>query len=85
MPTVSATQFRNNMDAMLNMVDAGEKVVVTRNNRRYTLRPERRRKPDNVITPELARAIEEGRREFERGETIRCHGLKGLHDFLDSL
>ena len=70
---------------MLNMVDAGEKVVVTRNNRRYTLRPERRRKPDNVITPELARAIEEAREEIRRGEYIEFKSREDIEAYFNAI
>ena len=85
MMTVNATQFRNNMAAMLNMVDAGEKVVVTRNNRRYYLRPERHRKPDNTITPELARAIEEAREDARTGNVITLRSHEDIQAFWDSL
>ena len=43
------------------------------------------KKPTNVITPELAKEIEEAREEYRRGETIHFETLEDMDAWFDSL
>ncbi|MBR1466597.1 MAG: type II toxin-antitoxin system Phd/YefM family antitoxin [Bacteroidaceae bacterium] len=84
MRTLTVTDFRNQMAAVLDSADAGEKVMIRRRNRLYTLTPvDQTRK--NEITPALRRKINAARKEFREGKTVCCKTVDELHAFLDSL
>jgi len=71
------------MAASLDRVDAGERILVHRNHRLYTIVPVQNNELE--VSPELMAKIEEARKEINEGKFTACSNHKELVDFLDSL
>lgn len=84
MRTLTVTDFRNQMAAALDSADAGEKVMIRRRNRLYTLTPVEEQQ-ENKITPALRRKINAVRKEHEQGNYVECRTFEELKRHLDSL
>ncbi|MBQ0095894.1 MAG: hypothetical protein MJY96_02420 [Bacteroidaceae bacterium] len=83
MKTLTVREFRNNMAASLDRVDAGERILVHRNHRLYTIVPVTDNELD--VSSELMAKIEEARREISEGHFVVCNTHEELTDLLDSL
>ena len=82
MNTLTITDFRRNISTSLNKIDAGEKVYFRRGHQVYTIIPVHE---ESDITPELAKVIEQGRKEYQEGKCIACYTHEELSAFLESL
>lgn len=82
MCTVTARDFRQNMKSLLDRVDIGEDVIISRGDCHYMVVPVRM-KPD--LTPELMARIEEARQEFQRGEYTRMSTHDEIDAYLEAL
>lgn len=72
MNIITARDFRNNLSATLDRVDAGERILVRRRNRVYTIIPVE--EDDLTITPELQAKIDKARQECkEAGQSPSGH------------
>lgn len=83
MTLITVREFRRNMASMFNKVDAGEQVLIRRNNRMYTIVPVENN--DLKISPELWASIEEGRKQIAKGDCTICNNEEELNAFFDSL
>ncbi|MBE6313061.1 MAG: hypothetical protein E7076_07920 [Bacteroidales bacterium] len=83
METLTINKFRSNMATTLNKVDKGERIVLQRNSKRYTIVP--LDDSDLTITPELQERLEESRKEIMRGESTICRTHEEIDTFFDSL
>lgn len=83
MNTMTVRDFRANLSANFDRVDAGERILVRRKNRVYTIVPVE--DDDLTITPELQAKIDKARQEYRevKTHTIRTH--EELDAFLESL
>ena len=83
MTSITTREFRSNMASMFNKVDAGEQVLVRRNNRMYTIVPVQ----DNelAISPKLWARIEEGRKQIANGDCIVCNNEEELKTYFEAL
>lgn len=81
---VTIRDFRKDLSSMLDQVDAGISIVVSRGGgRRYTILPVH--DSDLDFTPEMYQDIERAMDEIQRGECTRVKGVSGVKSFLDSL
>ena len=83
MNTLSIRDFRSNLASSFDKVDAGERVLIRRNRKIYTIVSVE--EDDLTITPALAKKIEDARRAHQNGETIKCGDAGELKDFLAAL
>lgn len=83
MDTMTVRDFRTNLAANFDRVDAGERILVRRRNRVYTIVPVE--DDDLTITPELQAKIDKARQEYKEGKTITCRPHEELDAFLESL
>ena len=83
MTSITAREFRSNMASMFKKVDAGEQVLVRRNNRMYTIVPVE--DEDLRISPELMARIEKSRKQIAEGQCYICRNKEELNAYLDSL
>lgn len=83
MTSITAREFRSNMASMFNRIDAGEQILVKRNNRMYTI--VRVEDDDLNISPELMATIEKSRKQIAEGQCYICRNKEELNSFLDSL
>ncbi len=83
METLTVREFRNNMAASLDRVDAGERILLHRNHRLYTIVPVQNEDLD--ISPELMAKIEQARMEIREGKGTTVSTHEELSAFLDSL
>ena len=83
MTSITAREFRSNMASTFNRIDAGEQILVTRNNRMYTIVPVE--DEDLSISPELMARIEKSRKQIAEGQCYICRNKEELNAFLDSL
>lgn len=83
MKPLTVKDFRTNLSAVLDKVDTGERILVRRQNKVYTIIPVEN--DDLTITPELQAKIDKARQEYKDGKatTIRTH--EELDAFIDSL
>jgi antitoxin (DNA-binding transcriptional repressor) of toxin-antitoxin stability system len=81
---VTSREFRDKQAALFKLADKGEKVVIRRRGKAsYMLTPVS--DSDFVITPELEKRLEEGRKEYRESKTISFKTKEELHSFLESL
>lgn len=81
---VSSREFREKQKAYFELADKGAQIILKRGRKQaYILTPVY--DSDFVITPELEKRLEEGRRQYREGETIALKTKEELHNFLDSL
>lgn len=83
MDTMTVRDFRTNLAANFDRVDAGERILVRRRNRVYTIVPVE--DDDLTITPELQAKIEKARQEYKEGKTTTVRTHEELDAFLESL
>lgn len=83
MNTMTVRDFRTNLSANFDRVDAGERILVRRRGRLYTIIPVE--EDDLTITPELQAKIDKARKEFKEGKTIPIHTHVELDAFFESL
>lgn len=83
METVTTRDFRSNMAAVFNKVDAGEQILVKRNERMYTIVPVEN---DGLeISQELWARIEKSRKEIAEGKCYVSRNEEELKAFFESL
>ena len=83
MNTLSIRDFRSNMAMVLDRADAGEKVIIRRRDKLYTLAPVTE---DNfTITPELATKIEKARKEYREGKSLIFNSAAEAQKWLEEL
>lgn len=81
---ITSREFREKLASMFALADKGEKVVIRRRGKMsYMLTPVY--DDDFVVSPELEKRIEEGRKEYREGKVISCANKDELKKFLDSL
>ena len=83
MNTMTVRDFRTNLSANFDRVDAGERNLVRRRNRVYTIVPVE--DDDLTITPELQAKIDKARQEYKEGKTTTIRTHKELDAFFESL
>lgn len=83
MNTMTVRDFRSNLSASLNRVDAGERILVRRGYKLYTVIPVE--EDELTITPELQAKIDKARQEYREGKTISIRSHEELDAFFDSL
>lgn len=83
MDTMTVRDFRTNLAANFDRVDAGERILVRRRNRVYTIVPVE--DDDLTITPELQAKIDKARKEYKEGKTTTVRTHEELDAFLESL
>ena len=82
-PGATVRDFRTNLSANFDRVDAGERILVRRRNRVYTIVPVE--DDDLTITPELQAKIDKARQEYKEGKTTTIRTHKELDAFFESL
>lgn len=83
MNTMTVRDFRTNLSANFDRVDAGERILVRRRNRVYTIVPVE--DDDLAITPELQAKIDKARQAYKEGKTTTVRTHEELDAFLESL
>lgn len=83
MEALTVREFRSNLAASFDKVDAGERVLVLRNSKMYTLVPVEN--DDLLASPELLAKIEQARKEIREGNGVTCKTKEELEAFLKSL
>ena len=83
MDTMTVRDFRTNLAANFDRVDAGERILVRRRNRVYTIVPVE--DDDLTITPELQAKIDKARKEYKEGKTTTVRTHEQQDAFLESL
>lgn len=83
MNAMTVRDFRTNLSANFDRVDAGERILVRRRNRIYTIIQVE--DEDLTITPELQAKIDKARQEYKEGKTTTIRTHEELDDFFDSL
>lgn len=81
---VTLRDFRKDLSSMLDQVDAGVSIVLSRGgNKRYTIIPVE--DGDLDFTPEMYEQIERVMEEIRRGECTKVSGRAELEEFFDKL
>ena len=83
MNTMTVRDFRTNLSASFDRVDAGERILVRRRNRVYTIVPVE--DDDLIITPELQAKIDKARLEYKEGKTLRFESAEAVQKWMDEL
>lgn len=83
MNTMTVRDFRTNLSANFDRVDAGERILVRRRNKVYTIVPVE--DDDLTITPELQAKIDKARQACKEGKTTTVRNLEELDAFFESL
>lgn len=83
MTSITAREFRSKMASTFNRIDAGEQILVKRNNRMYTIVLVE--DDDLKISQELWARIEEGRRQIAEGDCVVCNNQEELKAYFESL
>lgn len=79
---VTLRDFRKDLSFMLDQVDAGVSIVLSRGgNKRYTIIPVE--DGDLDFTPEMYEQIDRAMEEVRRGESIRLSGQAAIQDFFN--
>lgn len=83
METITVGKFRNEMAKFLDLASSGERVIVRRNHRMYTILPV---EDDELsITPALQAKIDRARQDYKEGKCSSCDTPEELSSFLESL
>lgn len=94
MTTVTTREFRANQSKYLDMANRGENVILTspRKGKFHIIpvvvdvpKPKERDYEPLVMTPELAKEIEEAREEMRRGEVLMFDSAADAQRWMDSL
>jgi len=83
MNTMTVRDFRTNLSANFDRVDAGERILVRRRNRVYTIVPVE--DDDLTITPELQAKIDKARQEYKKGKTLHFESAEAVQKWMDEL
>ena len=83
MNTMTIRDFRSNIASSFDRVDAGERVLVRRRNKVYTIVPVD--EDDLAITPELQAKIDKARQEFREGKTTHFETAADMQKWMDEL
>lgn len=83
MNTLTTRDFRSKMAASFDRVDAGERILIRRKNRMYTIVPVET--DDLTITPELAAKIEKAEQEYREGKTYHFESAAEAQKWMDEL
>lgn len=83
MNTMTVRDFRTNLSASFDRVDAGERILVRRRNRVYTIVLVE--DDDLIITPELQAKIDKARQEYKEGKTLRFESAEAVQKWMDEL
>ncbi len=83
MNTITVRDFRTNLSANFDKVDAGERILVRRRNRIYTIVPVEDN--DLTITPNLQAKIDKARQEYEEGKTLHFESAEAAQKWMDEL
>ena len=81
METLNITNFRSQMAASFNRVDAGEQVIVRRKNRLYSIVPIEN--DETTIHSLLQSKIDKARNEYKNGETLHFDSIQEMNAWLD--
>lgn len=81
---VSSREFRDKQASMFALADNGDQVVIRRRGKKsYMLTPVY--EDDFMLSPELEKRLEEGRKQYQDGNVITCSTKEELNAFLESL
>lgn len=81
---VNIRNFRNDLRKLLDQVDAGVTLVISRGgNKRYTLLPVS--EEDLDLTPEIRHKIDKAMDDIRQGGGTRLKGISGIRDFFNNL
>ncbi len=87
--TVTSREFRDKQATLLNLVDKGENVIISRkqnhNKSMYMITLVEENDFNLVMTDELKLKIENARQEYKNGQTISCENKEELKTYLESL
>ena len=83
MNTMTVRDFRTNLSANFDRVDAGERILVRRRNRVYTIVPVE--DDDLTITPEVQAKIDKARQEYKEGKTPHFESAEAVQKWMDEL
>ena len=80
---VASREFRDRQASMFALADNGEQVVIRRRGKvSYMLTPVYEN--DFVLSPEIEGRLEEGRRQYRKGNVTTCSTKEELNNFLES-
>lgn len=81
---ITSREFREKQASMFALADNGEQVVIKRRGKvSYMLTPVY--EEDLVLSPELEKRLEEGRRQYREGNVVTCATKEELNRFLEAL
>lgn len=83
MTTLTIRDFRSQLAASFDLVDQGERVLVRRRNKIYTIVVVE--DGELEITPQLAEKIEKARQEFHEGTALEFEGASAAQQWMDEL
>lgn len=83
MNTITVRDFRTNLSANFDRVDAGERILVRRRNKVYTIIPVD--DDDMTITPELQAKIDKARQEYKEGKTQHFESAAEVQKWMNEL
>lgn len=83
MTALTVRDFRSQIAATLDKVDAGDHVFIRRKNRMYTVIPV---EDDGLtISPQLAEKMSEVRKEYQEGKGVTLNTQEEIEDYLNRL
>lgn len=81
---VTLRDFRKEISSMLDQVDAGVSIVLSRGgNKRYTILPVH--DSDLDFTQEMYQEIDRAMEEIQKGECTRVRGVSGIRELFENL
>lgn len=81
---VSISHLRRNLKAILDQVDTGTNIVLSRGgNKKYYL--QRLEDPTSDFTPEVHTAIRKAMEDIKQGKGTRVEGASGVKEFFENL
>jgi len=81
---ITSREFREKQASMFALADNGEQVVIQRRGKNsYLLTPIY--DEDFVLSPEVEKRIEEGRKQYKEGNVTTCATKEELNNFLETL
>ena len=78
---MTVRDFRTKLSASFDRVDAGERILVRRRNKVYTIIPVD--DEDMTITPELQAKIDKARAEYKEGKTLHFESAAEAQQWMD--
>ena len=83
MTTLTIRDFRSQLAASFDLVDQGERVLVRRRNKIYTIVVVE--DGELEITPQLAEKIEKARQEYHEGAALEFESASAAQQWMDEL